>query len=253
MKPLKSEISPSSDSSSIDLENKRKRIARSLTIDMEGCNFIYVLRLQRGKFYVGKTSNPLRRLSQHLLSSGSEWTRMFPIIDIKEFQQADSPFAEDTMVKRYMIKYGIQNVRGGSYSQAHLDESAVDFLEREFITAGDLCYKCRLHGHFANECPRPRPAANNAAPPSRTTIFQMNNTAILPQELQDRQQLVCFRCGRDSHFADRCFAKRDVNGSEIFDEDDEVCFNCGRPGHFANECYARRQVSRTNYSSKRYR
>ena len=40
--------------------------------------YIYVLKLVKGKYYVGKTNNPEFRLDSHFNSHGSEWTRLYP-------------------------------------------------------------------------------------------------------------------------------------------------------------------------------
>jgi hypothetical protein len=56
---------------------------------------------------------------------------------------------------------------------------------------------------------------------------------------------VCFRCGRNSHFANECFARTHVRGYDLENPGGgggNVCFRCGRNSHFANECYARTHV-----------
>ena len=45
----------------------------------------------------------------------------------------------------------------------------------------------------------------------------------------------CFRCGRNGHYADECFARTNKNGKSLRDEDDETCFRCGRHGHYADD------------------
>ena len=52
----------------------------------------------------------------------------------------------------------------------------------------------------------------------------------------------CFRCGRNGHYADECFARTNKNGKSHRDEDEETCFRCGRQGHWVDECYARNHI-----------
>jgi hypothetical protein len=52
-----------------------------------------------------------------------------------------------------MMKYGIDNVRGGSYTKLKLDDWMIKSLEHEFISAQDICYNCNKKGHFVKDCP----------------------------------------------------------------------------------------------------
>ena len=45
---------------------------------------IYILRLEGGKYYVGKSDNPTKRYQEHLNGSGSAWTKKYPPISVLE-------------------------------------------------------------------------------------------------------------------------------------------------------------------------
>ena len=84
---------------------------------------IYILLCNNNKYYVGKTKNNInKRLTQHFNGTGSLWTKKYkPIELIEEINNCDE-FDEDKYVKKYMSIYGIDNVRGGSYSQLEITE-----------------------------------------------------------------------------------------------------------------------------------
>ncbi len=113
---------------------------------------IYVLRLQGGKYYVGKTENHQKRFQEHQDGRGSSWTRLYPPIGIYKLHHNASPFDEDKVTKEMMAKYGIDNVRGGSYVTEELDEVQEEALRRELWAAQDCCTKCGRKGHFVKDC-----------------------------------------------------------------------------------------------------
>lgn len=114
---------------------------------------IYVLRLEEGKYYVGKTSNMERRFQDHLSGNGSTWTRKYRPIEIIKVVEDASMFEEDKLTKEYMAEYGIDNVRGGSYVTLELSTDQKEFLKREIWGAQDLCVRCGKAGHFIRQCP----------------------------------------------------------------------------------------------------
>lgn len=46
--------------------------------------YIYVLQLEKSKYYVGKTTNPKFRLEQHFNSSGSQYTKKYTPLKVLE-------------------------------------------------------------------------------------------------------------------------------------------------------------------------
>jgi predicted GIY-YIG superfamily endonuclease len=86
--------------------------------------WLYVLKLEADKYYVGVTSKtPEQRFRQHqngFLSAS--WTKKYKpleIFDKKELGSMTLPEAEvyeNKVVREYIKKYGINNVRGGDLS-----------------------------------------------------------------------------------------------------------------------------------------
>ena len=81
---------------------------------------IYVLELKNGKYYVGKTNHTFQRLYQHKSGTGAKWTQKHKVIDLLEFHKNMKDSDENIITIRMMKKFGIQNVRGGSWTKVNM-------------------------------------------------------------------------------------------------------------------------------------
>lgn len=53
-------------------------------------SYIYILELENGNYYVGKTDGLEKRLEQHFSGQGSEWTKLHkPIGNVRLFRNPD--------------------------------------------------------------------------------------------------------------------------------------------------------------------
>lgn len=114
--------------------------------------YIYVLELVDGKYYVGKTNNHSFGIEQHFNSNSSVWTRKYNPISVLEFISNCDDYDEDKYTRIYMDKYGIENVRGGSFCEEVLDEATLKMLEKMSNSAKNKCFICGKISHFAKEC-----------------------------------------------------------------------------------------------------
>jgi hypothetical protein len=117
--------------------------------------YIYILKLENDKYYVGKTTNPDIRINSHLNSNGSLWTIKYKPLLIHQIIPDCDDYDEDKYTRIYMDKYGINNVRGGSYVQINLEKTTIEELEKMKNGTNDNCFICGEKGHFSKNCVKP--------------------------------------------------------------------------------------------------
>jgi hypothetical protein len=170
--------------------------------------YIYVLQLEHGKYYIGKTNNPRFRLKNHFMSNGSQWTKIYKPLKLVELKPNCDDYDEDKITRQYMDKYGINNVRGGSFTSVKLDKSTLDVLKQMSNGTNNKCFICGKEGHFAKDC---------------------------WENESDEEVWICEYCGKDFAEERKCEYHEKYCNSKKFSD---CCFRCGRENHYASSCYA---------------
>lgn len=228
---------------------------------------VYVLRCEGGRFYVGSCGEHRvhQRFAEHCDGTASAFTSSFLPVDVLEVLPAErGVYDEDAKVLEYMKAYGVDNVRGGTFSRLVLPEHQLRTLRDQLTHGEGSCFSCGSRWHFADRCP-----VRNA---SNASVYERRNGGTGG----------CFRCGRTGHMSTECFARTTLDGrrpsssagtsiaapprrrpfrqqqsSSSDTSDDEggrtttpyyrprgsSCFRCGRTGHVSGNCFARSHVT----------
>lgn len=107
---------------------------------------VYILKLENDKYYIGRTTKSIyERVLEHSLGEASAWTKLNKPLEIVDFKFNADKFDTDLYVKKYMDKYGISNVRGGSYTSIRLPTEKYNLLREELATANMTQIKKKIY------------------------------------------------------------------------------------------------------------
>ncbi len=210
---------------------------------------IYVLRLEGGRYYVGKTDNVAKRYQQHLNGQGSAWTRKYKPIGLEKMIPNVSSFEEDKVTKEYMSKVGIDKVRGGSYVEIELSEFHKEALKMEIWSAKDKCTKCGRAGHFVKDCYATTDVSGNRIDSTDDGFINQwrplsvgSDSSSTSTESSD-EEWECDYCDRTFTTAFGCSVhEKSCRGKATVKNTSGTCYRCGNTGHYSPDCYATRHV-----------
>ena len=114
--------------------------------------YIYILRLDQNKYYVGRSERVHIRLGDHFNNTGSFWTIKYKPLSVKKVIQNCDNFDEDKFTIKMMEKYGVNNVRGGSFSRLKLSREEFNIIGRMINNSNDRCFKCSSYDHYCLQC-----------------------------------------------------------------------------------------------------
>jgi hypothetical protein len=189
--------------------------------------YIYILELSNKKYYIGKTNNPKFRIQEHLEGAGSTWTKKYQPKKLIDLVELKDKFDEDNFTFKYMEKYGIDNVRGGSFCSEKLSQENKEVIQKIINSSSDKCFKCGQKGHFVSDC----------------KVFLINNDEDDEDDEDDEEYYIyqCSYCGKEFEtekgvrFHENVYCHKKKSSSYS-------CYRCGRKGHYSNECYARTDI-----------
>ncbi len=179
-------------------------------LSQDNQKLLYVLKLEHNKYYVGITNDLQESLNEHERGIGCEWTIKHKYIDLEYFVSVKTNVDEE--VKKLIKQYGIDNARGGSYSDTILTDK-----QKAEITGDKFCVRCGRLGHDKIQC----------------CFRTMKCGVIFIEDLN-----YCAKCGREEHsngsYANyQCKNLTNRNGYKI---SCFYCERCGRIDHSISDC-----------------
>jgi hypothetical protein len=115
---------------------------------------LYVLVLQDCCLYVGRCRADRigARFQEHACGHGAAWTRLHPPARVAYTRPSFDAFDEDACVLRLMTEFGVDAVRGGTWSSVKLREPELQHVRRRIAHALGECLYCGSREHLSNAC-----------------------------------------------------------------------------------------------------
>lgn len=117
---------------------------------------VYVLELVGGRYYVGTSDTPERRVTDHIDARGAAWTTRYPPMLVASVYPCPPDvlpgIAEDMRVLSLMEEHGIEAVRGGSFCSLFLGYDVKVFIRRMLWHARGACLRCGRTTHWCADC-----------------------------------------------------------------------------------------------------
>ena len=161
--------------------------------------YIYVLKCQKDKYYIGKTYNVQIEYNEHLDGTFCDITKEYKPCDI------DSIFEDiklGIIIGKYILKYGKENI--------YFESTNIKEIKKIIKEDDKLCI-CK-NDHWLTEC------SLNLKEQFWQRIF---NKVFVNMNNNFKQSNLCGRCGRYGHNLEDCYAKKHLDGYTISDEDCE--------------------------------
>jgi hypothetical protein len=172
--------------------------------------FIYVLSLQFGKYYIGKTENPdfsFEYIYSYPLLKNNYWIQKYYPLSISEFFEVSSSELVwktlDIIVLKYMNQYGILHVRGGSFSDIILGNHQMIYLKKNMNRYGNgiFCVICGSRSHLDEDCNK------------EVCLSDSGGLCDGEYNMIEKLKSNCSRCGRFGHETVYCIAIIHQNGA----------------------------------------
>lgn len=196
-------------------------------------NTVYVLECENDKYYVGSTKHKRQRYRQHFdqKRGGSAWTRLHkPMNVIKEYTRIPARYLmgmEAQVTSEYMIKKGVNNVRGASFSMVK------DFSSSDIATlTGFLGHYNQLnYQQLYKELKKQLPSNPQLSLSQQQQLSSYNKKKRIASSFSKTSDN-----NESSSRKHRNYKRKMRKKMRALNKERDVCYLCGEKGHWAHEC-----------------
>ena len=177
--------------------------------------YIYILRLEENHYFIGKSNHVENRLKDHIKGIVCGFTKRYKPLAITVIPNCDESEL-DLYVKKFMIKYGINKIRGGIYMDNKFSDSVLKQIKTELEI---------LSKHSMIKLP---------VMPQEFPIIQKEQ--INTPSKQSSKQSSKPPSNPPSNPQAKAPVKKDIVLKIPIKNANGTCYNCGKAGHYLQNC-----------------
>lgn len=125
-------------------------------------SFIHILKLEENKFFIVQSKqNVIKTINN--FKKISDWIQKYPYRSIMKEDLDPNQYSVNIWTLKYIEKFGLDNVRGGSFYQLNLSDKQKDLINYNLNLYIKICIQCNkknfiplnfyyLYGFKINDC-----------------------------------------------------------------------------------------------------
>ena len=170
--------------------------------------YIYVLKCQKDKYFIGKTYNVQIDYNEHLDGTFCDFTKEYKPCDIETIFEVIPEISLELVISKYINKYDKKNI---CFIETDLKQV------KKLLKENNSSCVCLSSEHFLDKC------SKNLKDDFWSKMF---NKMVKKMVKNCNDSNICCRCGRFGHFMDQCYAKKHADGFDLSDdyEEDDIDF-----------------------------
>ena len=183
----------------------------------------YILKLRRGKWYVGYTEKGIERILDHMDEKGAKWTKKYAPVKPIPWNQTppgkskaapkNKPNSdEDKLTLKLMKEHGIKNVRGGSWCMVKMRNKTIRELEGLIVKKKTKPY---ANNKTVNRC---KGVKKNGDPCKQFVRKKGEYCQYHSDQKRAKKKVICAKCNRIGHESKDCYAKTKVSGKGAWNQ-----------------------------------
>lgn len=173
--------------------------------------YIYILRLEENHYFIGKSNHVENRLKDHIKGIVCGFTKRYKPLAITVIPNCDESEL-DLYIKKFMIKYGINKIRGGIYMDNKFSDSVLKKIktELEILSKHSMLKLPTMPSEFLiitkeqislpSNTPSKPPSKSPSKSPSKPVV---KKDIVLKIPIKNANG-TCYNCGKDGHYVENC-------------------------------------------------